>query len=141
MMFVLFFSMIACKNENENEMAEILNQFDLTDPKIFWTGTIEEEFTGDMVLMVLRKTSTHPELEARHFNLNNIEMVEYVGGARPPDYFFTPGYENALKDYRQIVFIHLKQHGKEKVIEAIRILEKLDFVMWAGPNHIVSIEA
>jgi hypothetical protein len=59
-----------------------------------------------------------------------------VGGGRPPDYFFEPGYEKALENYRQIVFIHLKPSGKEKIVETIRQLEKLDFIKTVSSNDI-----
>lgn len=38
--------------------------------------------------------------------------------------------------FRQIVFIHLEPLGKEKVIESIRKLEELEFVLCAEPNYI-----
>jgi hypothetical protein len=127
------FLLSGCEKKDK-ELMEILKQFDLTDPKEIWEGSIEDNFADDLVLLVLRKTSTFPELELRHFGLDNAESMYYLGGARPPDYFFTTGYEEVLKNYRQIVFIKLNEHGKEKVIEAIIHLETLGFVKSADPN-------
>lgn len=126
------FSFVACGSE----YMKILKEFDLSDPKIIWEGSINDDFTDDSVIVVLRKTSTYPELELKHFKLNNAEGLEYMGGVRPPDYFFTPGNELLLINYRQIVLIHLTPQGKEKIIETIRELEKLDFVKSISPNNV-----
>jgi hypothetical protein len=61
------FALAGC--EKDDEMAEILKQFDLSDPQEIWTGTVNDDFTDDLVIVVMRKTSTYPELELRHFKL------------------------------------------------------------------------
>ena len=121
-MLVMVFSLAACKED-------ILRHFDLTDPKEFWIGTIDDDFAEDTVILGLRRTSTFPELELRHFRLENAERVEYLD-VRPPDHL----NEAQRINFRQIVFLRLKQHGKEEVVEAIRHLETLKFVKWAEPN-------
>jgi len=78
--------------------------------------------------MTLRKTSTFPELELKDFKLENAENIAYLT-VRPPASFVG-------EYYQQTVFLKLKQHGKDKVVEAIRHLEKLDFVKGAYPNHV-----
>jgi len=107
---------------------ELVKQFDLTDPKILWKGSIDDEFTDDLVIVLLRKTSTYPELELRHFKLDNAESMRYIG--KIP----SPGYMNP--DFRQIISITLREHGKDKVVEAIRHLETIEFVKCAEPNGI-----
>ena len=74
-------SLTACGNNEEKEMKEILKQFDLTEPKERWTGSIDDDFSDDIVILVLRRTFTYPELELRHFRLENAESLEYIGGA------------------------------------------------------------
>ena len=129
LLIILSFAGCGCMN--------VSREFDLTDPKEYWKGNIDEDFNDDSVLIILRKTSTFPELKLRHFRLDNAESLEYLTGVRPPDYFFKEEYQHLLVDYRQIVCIKLKQHGKEKVIDAIKQLEELDFVKRASPNHIL----
>lgn len=125
---------------SDDEMEEILTQFDLTDPKIIWEGSIDIDFTDNIIILTLRKSFSYPELELKHFELSNALKVEYVGGARPPEYFFMPGYEHLLENYNQIVFIYINPEGKESVIKSIRKLEKLAFVRSATPNYILSYD-
>lgn len=125
----LFFSLVAC----DNEMSKITKQFDLSDPKEFWTGTIDDNFTDDRVLVVMRKTSTFPELELHHFKLDNAESVKYIA-LRPPESYVADGGNPS--QFYQIAVIYLKEHGKEKVIDAIKHLEKLPFIKNASPNGV-----
>jgi len=127
----------ACGSGEDREINEVLKQFDLTDTKTIWAQIDGADFTDDVVIVVLRKTSTYPELELKYFKLDNAKGIEYADW-RPPAYFFTPGYEDFLDGFRASVHITLKDTGKDKVVEAIRHLETLDFVMYAGPNSIGS---
>lgn len=123
--FLLLFSLTACDNEEQ----KILKEFDLTEPKEYWTGSIDDDFTDDKVLICMRKTTTFPELELYHFKMDNAESLKYIA-LRPPE-----NYENP-SGYRQIAVITLKERGKDKVVEAIKHLEKLPFIKTASPNNI-----
>lgn len=112
--------------------------FDLNDEKIIWNGNIEEMFTDDLIIITLKKTNTFPILNLNCFGLENATDLEYVGGETPPEYFYKPEYKDLLEKYRQVVFIHLEPLGKEKVIESIRKLEKLEFIKSVNPNYIQS---
>ncbi len=109
----------------------LTEQFDSTDPKIFWEGNIDEDFDDDRVVVVLKRTKTYPELKIRHFGLDNGERLEYLW-FRP---YGDPPYGDPPSDFRQILVIYLKQHGKEKVLEAIKELEKLSFIKVAVPKY------
>ena len=109
----------------------LTEQFDSTDPKIFWEGNIDENFDDDRVVVVLKITKTYPELKIRHFGLDNGERLEYLW-FRP---YGDPPYGDPPSDFRQILVIYLKQHGKEKVLEAIKELEKLSFIKVAVPKY------
>ena len=126
-------------SETENEMKEILKHFDLTDTKYGWVGSVEENFADNGVLAYLRKTSAYPELELRHFRLENAKSIAHIS-THPPDIFFTSGYEEFLENFRQIVCIELEEPGKEKVIEAIVRLDKLRFVKRVSPNYIFEVD-
>lgn len=104
----------------------LLKQFDSTDPTIFWEGNIDDDFADDRVVVVLKRTTTYPELGIRHFGLDNGERLEYL--------WLKPN-GNPPSDFRQILVIYLKQHGKEKIVEAIKELEKLSFVKAAEPSY------
>lgn len=112
--------------------------FDLNDEKKIWNGNIEEMFTDDLIIITLMKTNTFPILDLNCFGLENATGLEYVGGETPPEYFYKPEYKDLLEKYRQVVFIHLEPLGKEKVIESIRKLEKLEFIKSVNPNYIQS---
>ena len=45
-----------------------------------------------------------------------------------------------LQIIKQIIFVKLKSPGKENVVDAIKQLEKLDFVRYAEPNSIESAD-
>jgi hypothetical protein len=125
--------------KKEVEMDEVLKLFDSTEPKEIWTGSIDDDFADNFVVLVLRKTTMYPELSLSHFGLENAESLAYSFGPRPPDAYFEIGNEEMLANYHQRIYIYLKQCGKEKVVEAIRHLEKLEFVMYAGASGFTPI--
>ncbi len=122
-------------NEYNKNVKYANSLFDLGEEKVIWNGSIDDEFTDDLVLLVLKHSDLFPELELKHFGLKK-GRVEYVGGPMPPDYFFEPEYEDKLNNYKQIVFIHVEPEGKEKIIELIRYLEQINFIYAVTPNHI-----
>ena len=84
--------------------------------------------------MTLKHTTTYIELSKRHFQLDCITKVEYVGGARPPEYYFEEEYKHLLERYNQIVFLHVEGKDKMEIIRLIKQIEKLEFVRSAEPN-------
>ena len=118
----------------------ILKSFDLEDKKVYWKGTVDDDFPDDLVIVVLKKPINFIELSVECFGLENAVNIEYVGGVTPPDYLFKPEYEYQLEHYRQIIYIHLEPLGKEKVIEAVRVLEQLEFVKTASPSVGIEVE-
>lgn len=112
--------------------------FDLLEDKILFNGTVDDEFNCDIILLTLKHTTTYIELNKRHFKINCITKVEYVGGPRPPEYFFKDEYKHLLAKYNQIVFLHVDVQSKSEIIELIKELEKLEFIRSARTNHIDS---
>ena len=111
--------------------------FRLSDEQILFKGSVDDEFNCDVILLTLKHTTTYIELSKRHFKIDNISKVEYVGGARPPEYFFEEEYKHLLDPYNQIVFLHVSVESKEKIIELIKELEKLPFIRSANYNMIL----
>lgn len=124
---IMLFSLVACVSEDK----KILKEFDLSDPKIIWAGSIEDDFADNAVVVTMRKTTTFPELKLEHFKLDNVESLEYIS-LRPTESYVKDGGD--ISEFRQIAIIYLKESGKEKVAEAIRQLEELEFVKCAGPS-------
>ena len=112
--------------------------FDLLEDKILFNGTVDDDFNCDIILLTLKHTTTYVELNKRHFKINCITKVEYVGGPRPPEYFFEDEYKHLLDRYNQIVFLHVDVQSKSEIIELIKELEKLEFVRSVSPNLILS---
>lgn len=140
LVFAIFmvFGLTSCNEDKvkaSDEMDKILSQFDLTNPQWFelYPIIMDAEFEIDRVSVILKKTTTYPELELRHFGLDNGERLEYK--------WLRPSNEKSPNsDFRQILVIYLKQHGKDEVFKAIEELKKLDFIKHAQPEYIYDIE-
>ena len=111
--------------------------FRLSDEQILFKGSVDDEFNCDVILLTLKHTTTYIELSKRYFKIDNISKVEYLGGARPPEYFFEEEYKHLLEPYNQIVFLHVSVECKEEIIELIKELEKLPFIRSANYNMIL----
>ena len=46
-----------------------------------------------------------------------------------------------LSSYKQVLCIELEETGKEKVLEAIAMLEKQDGVVYAGPDYVLTVDS
>ena len=112
--------------------------FDLLEDKILFNGNVDDDFNCDIILLTLKHTTTYIELNHKHFIIDCITKVEYVGGPRPPEYFFKDEYKHLLEEYHQIVFLHVDVQNKNEIIELIKELEKLEFIRSARTNHIDS---
>lgn len=110
--------------------------FRLSDEQILFKGSVDDEFNCDVILLTLKHTTTYIELSKRHFKLDEITEVEYLGGPRPPEYFFEEEYKDLLEKYHQTVVLYVDVESKEEIIELIKELEKLPFIRSADPNHI-----
>jgi hypothetical protein len=111
--------------------------FDLDEEKYIWKNEGDEDFTDDLIIVLLKKPIYYIELDLSVFGLDNAIEIEYVR-VTPPDSFYARD-SLRLDNFRQIVFIHLEPLGKEKVIESIRKLEELEFVLCAEPNYIFKL--
>ncbi len=114
----------------------VLNQFDLSGEKHTFNGDINLDFTDDCIMLTMMHTDTYPILEASDFGIDDIIRVDYIA-ERPNDYMYKQG--TAYK-YTQILAIYVKPRGKEKILEYIKELEKLEFVGSASPNMIMSFD-
>ncbi len=114
--------------------SEIESQFDLTDEKIWWNSNTNIDFADDRILIIFKKTTTYPELSIEDFDYENAESIRYLF-LRPTD-----GQYGNAKNYRQIAEIHLKEKGRDKVIEAVRYFERISIILCVQPNYIYGIE-
>lgn len=108
-------------------------QFDVTEKKVFWTGSIDNDYKDDRVYVIFKRTYTYPELEIDDLNFHNATSIDYIS-VKPVTAIENCSIEYLLYRYRQIACIYLKDTGKDKVIEAIEYFQKLDFIKCAEPD-------
>ena len=121
----------------ELHYANISKEFDLTEEKIYWEGNIEESFVDNEVYVIMKKTNTYPELQISDFYIDNLESLHYYLLKPDPNRLWNEEY---IEGFRQMLVIYLKEPGKERVVEVIKELEKLDFVQIVNPNYIYDMD-
>jgi hypothetical protein len=103
------------------------------EEKICWNGTIEEDFDGSIVLVVMDKKTgginkRHEESFFGDFKKEHIRDLTTV----------TVDIKDALVDvenFHQILEIKLSGDSKENAVNVIRQLEKIQGILYAGPNY------
>ena len=140
--------MVGCGSNNTNEKGngcdysqDILDVFDLTDPKDIWDGSFNDvQFdslipnTHDVAIFVtfrrIRDGEEYPTLEACHFDLSNIKNFLYSTHQKPHDW-------PVGKVFRQTAWIYLLDNTPTAFAGAIRHLENLCFIVSARPANTV----
>ena len=110
---------------------DVSKQFDLSEEKIYWKGSIDDNFKDDRVCIVFKRTDTYPQLKISDFKFSNGARIEY-DDLRPHN----TTDANYLARYRQMATIYLKDTGKDKVVEAVEYLQTLDFIKCVEPDMI-----
>lgn len=129
MVTIVITTLASCENIKKT-VPGVSNQFDLKEEKEYWTGSIDDDFLDDRVCVIMKKTTTYPELDIKVFRLKNAESLHYS--------FLAPTVENP--DFHQMLVIYLKEKGKDQVISAINHLKQFDFIMYVGPENIFRAE-
>lgn len=112
--------------------ADVLENFDKFEEKIYCNATIEDDFDGSSVLVVMDK------------NIGGINKVhdESFFGDFPKEYIrdlteLTVNIEDALIDvenFHQILQIKLLENSKENALRIIKQLSEIKGILYAGPN-------
>ena len=119
----------------------------LGEDKIFSTATINDSFAEDSVLVVLKNsTSINPSnYTTASFNEINVTAVDNMTVETAPlstqlssQNIGTANNIVSTNDYRPILKLTLAESGKEKVLEAIDILETRDDVYCVEPDYYVT---
>ena len=103
------------------------------EAKIYSNTTIEDDFDDSCVLVVMDKytggiNKKHADDFFGSFSKKSIKDLTHITGDVE---------KNDLLDkenFHQILKIELKEKSKENAIKAIKQLEKIDGILWAGPN-------
>lgn len=98
--------------------------------------SIEDEFAGNCVLVMLDKGIS---------GVNKIHSKEFFAGVEI-DFIYDLSYtdepvsEDEKENWQQTLALYLSQNSKEKVLEAVDILEKIDGIYFVGVNFYVELE-
>ena len=102
------------------------------DEKIYWKGTIDDDFDDSTVILVMdrnysRINKVHKKSFFGNIEIESIEDLTYVTDISTIIY---------PEDWRQILLLTLPVNSKENVVNAIRHLEKIIGIMSAEPNFL-----
>ena len=111
-----------------------------SDEKVYCDATLEDDFVDDCVVIVINKEYTHKRIDftPSHFPGVKISSIRSVMSLSKPS---NPCPEEADRknaaneNFREIIEIKLQERGKQNVLDAIKELEKLPFVVSAEPNR------
>lgn len=114
--------------------------FKLEEETVYFSGSVDDKFTDNIIIVVLKNSRTYPILTERHFLLKEDIKLEHLFNkpTRPKEYTDAQ-WDNYLDNYHQFVFIHIKPQGKEHIIELIKQIEQLPFVLYAGPDYLYEL--
>lgn len=106
------------------------------DDKIYWQGSIDDNFTDNEVIICIDGAFTAKKFTIDDFkdfiDIEEIELLTYNSSYDENDPFYDT--------WRNVYLITLKNSNKEKVIEAINILITSKYIYYAGPNGILEID-
>ncbi|MCL2140421.1 MAG: hypothetical protein FWH42_01905 [Dehalococcoidia bacterium] len=102
--------------------------------KEYWIPDINEDFDDSSVLVVMNKRTgginkQHEQSFFGDFPIEAIYDLSYING--DPKELKSLDMDN----FHQILQIVLVNKSKENVINVIHQLERIDGILWAGPNH------
>ncbi|MBQ9481711.1 MAG: hypothetical protein IJU84_06080 [Clostridia bacterium] len=110
--------------------------FEEQEEKIYTVVNIDDDFDDGSVLVVMKKWASQFDrvYEPEFFGYENIESVEDLTRFIDPD---NAKYLDKEK-FHKILKLNLKEKSKEKVVEAVNVLQKLKSVLSVEPNYIFS---
>ena len=109
--------------------------FNLDEEKEYYKGTIDDDFEDSTIIIVLKNSRTYPVLNERQFLLKENVTFEYLSSKpKRGENYTDEAWEEYLNRFHQIIFIHIESQGKDHVLELIKEIEKLPFVLSAEPN-------
>jgi subtilisin family serine protease len=151
----LIFTAVA---QNTQELSEPQS---LSDEKIFSNATLEGDFTDDIVILTMTRQAS---LDLRRYEINDFpevrlrevrslstsveanvrvqlleRQIEKQNSTNSTQHESTRdrSWDVNVEEFRQIISLTLREPGKEKVLNAIKILERRDDVFAAEPNWVV----
>jgi len=104
------------------------------ETKIIWSGTIADIVDNETILITIDK-----HFNAKEFTVDDFKMVEIVEESFA--WLTKTAYDERVEngtltdDFRHIIIIKITDKGAQNLINAIRVLEAVNFVNSASPNR------
>ena len=119
------------------------------EKKVYSTATLEDNFSDERVLVVLKKEVSLSQKIYRKNDFNEVASTDIVNltnevalknirQKKEYNYFAENGSEE-LKNFRQVLSIELENKSKESVLSAIKVLQARDDIYYVGPDYEISI--
>lgn len=121
MLMVFIVSLCGCIIYNYVPIS-VLKQYDLNDEKIP-AKVSDEDFSDDMVIVILKRSPTKYKPTVSDFAFYNIEDIKYL-------------FENSERCF---LFVYLKYKGKDKVLEAVKYFDSLSIVHGVFVDAYISV--
>ncbi len=125
----------------ETEILEEEEEY--TDPfaggKIYCDATLDDDFCDDSLIVVLdeklsKLAGIANDIVSRFFSLINCRSIENLTEILDPSQSLLDYYKT--HKFRQILHIKLGLNSKQYVLKVIKFLEKLDGILYVGPDYI-----
>ena len=122
---------IETEEQGENIIDEPTVEIIEREEKTYWTGTIDDDFDGSTVLIMMDKYHYNGHLAEGFFGDFAIVSVNDITVGRLTE----DGRDAKSGEYRnQSLAVNLPEDNKEQVVNMIRYLEKKETVKYTGPN-------
>ena len=112
------------------------------DEKIYANATIDEDFEDNSVLVILDNSvgGMNKKHEKSFFGTFEIEKINDLTAMVESDNNLEKGEASLINEeaFRQIIQLELPVHSKQNVLDVIEKLEKIEGIVYAGPNYVFS---
>ena len=152
---IIFFQLLPLSASADNSIAvsESIVNDTCQEERYYCTATIEDNFADNCVLVVIDHANSIVDrvFTADDFPDVDVKEITYLTSPITPLFEESETNEEAqskaetlaltnVEEFNHIIRIDLNVTGRYKVLEAIKTLEKLDFVLSAEPNYIATVE-
>lgn len=136
-------------NSSNDDVSNVIISDISVEEKTYCTATLEDDFADDCVLVVIDHFNSMADriFTANDFPDVDVKKIVYLTSPIAPLLEESETEEEAetlsltnIDGFHHILRIDLNEIGKNKVLEAIKVLERFDFVLSAEPNYIGSID-
>lgn len=151
---IVFFQLMSISSfAYEKATSQIIENDTVTEEKTYCTATLDDDFADDCVIIVIDHANSIVDrvFTASDFPGIDVKEITYLTSPITPLFEESETEEEAqekaetlaltnVEEFNHIISIDLNVTGKEKVLEAIEVLEGFDFVISAEPNYFIEIE-